>query len=83
MLFCVSLKMNCKKERVAEQNMKKAFSNFFERMNESWKRVWGTNPKTSVNTKFENCGLYISEEDENGNREWSPKLQEDAIDFFP
>ncbi len=61
--------------------MQKAFDIFFSKMNESWKRVWNTYPKTSINEKFYNCGLYISEKPIDGYMEWQPKLQVNNVDF--
>ena len=62
-------------------NMQKAFDIFFNKMNESWKRVWNTYPKVSINEKYDQCGLYISEESKVGYVEWQPKLQNKDIDF--
>lgn len=64
-----------------ENNIKKAFDIFFNKMNESWKTVWNTYPKTSFRQENDICGLYISKKVENGYVEWQPRLQVNDINF--
>ena len=61
--------------------MKEAFEVFFKKNNDSWMRTIGTLPKV-VKSKFnENCGLFVSEKDGDGEIQWQPKEQTEKVDF--
>lgn len=61
--------------------MKAVFDVFFNKMNESWKRVWNTYPKVTFNEEYVKSGLYISEKSKDGYVEWQPKLQIENLEF--
>ncbi len=62
-------------------SMKDAFDAFFEKNNNSWKKVWGTLPRVSKIDKYTQSSLIINEDNINDELEWQPKLQDKPIDF--
>ena len=62
-------------------SMKEAFDTFFEKNNNSWKKVWRTLPRVSKIPKYSQSPLVVNEDNINGELEWQPQLQDMTVDF--
>ncbi len=60
--------------------MKEALETYFKKLKELYRRYFGTSP-TVCYTENLNKDLLISSPNEDGEVEWSPKLQSEAIDW--